>query len=80
MIEGELESLDGSWELEDLGSGRTRVTYALDVDPGSIPRLVRGPIDRPFVPPRLLQAIDLKTGKLIWERPVEGKQLLPPVP
>jgi hypothetical protein len=41
---------------------------------------VRGPIDRPFVPPRLLQAIDLKTGKRIWERPVEGKQLLPPDP
>jgi hypothetical protein len=42
--------------------------------------LVRGPIDRPFVHPRLLQAIDLKTGKLIWERAVEGKQLLPPAP
>jgi hypothetical protein len=42
--------------------------------------LVRGPIDRPFVHPRLLQAIDLKTGKLLWERPVEGRQLLPPAP
>ena len=45
LIEGELDSLDGSWELEDLGSGRTRVTYALAVDPGSIPRLIRGPIE-----------------------------------
>ena len=25
---------DGSWELEDLGDGRTRVTYTLDVDFG----------------------------------------------
>jgi hypothetical protein len=41
---------------------------------------VRGPIDRPFVHPRLLQAFDLKTGKQLWERPVEGRQLLPPAP
>jgi ribosome-associated toxin RatA of RatAB toxin-antitoxin module len=45
MIEGELDSLEGSWALEDLGGGRTRVTYTLAVDPGSIPRLVRGPIE-----------------------------------
>lgn len=45
LIDGELDSLDGSWELEDLGGGRTRVTYALAVDPGSIPRLIRGPIE-----------------------------------
>lgn len=41
---------------------------------------VRGAIDRPFMHPRSLQAIDLKTGKLLWERPVEGKQMLPPEP
>jgi ribosome-associated toxin RatA of RatAB toxin-antitoxin module len=45
MLEGELDSMEGSWELEDLGAGRTRVTYAVAVDPGSIPRLVRGPIE-----------------------------------
>ncbi len=46
MVEGDLTSMDGSWELEDLGGGRTRVTYTLAVDPGSIPPLVRGPIER----------------------------------
>jgi hypothetical protein len=46
MIEGELESMEGSWELEDLGSGRTRVTYAVAVDPGAVGALVRGPIER----------------------------------
>jgi hypothetical protein len=39
---------------------------------------IRGPIHRPFVHPRSLKAIDLKTGKTLWERPVEGKQVTPP--
>jgi ribosome-associated toxin RatA of RatAB toxin-antitoxin module len=46
MVEGDLTSMDGSWELEDLGDGRTKVTYALAVDPGSIPPFVRGPIEK----------------------------------
>jgi ribosome-associated toxin RatA of RatAB toxin-antitoxin module len=46
MIEGELDSLEGSWELEDIGGGRTNVTYALAVDPGPVGALVRGPIER----------------------------------
>ena len=29
-----MKSVEGSWELEDLGGGRTRATYALDADPG----------------------------------------------
>jgi ribosome-associated toxin RatA of RatAB toxin-antitoxin module len=45
LVEGDLDSLEGSWELKDLGGDRTRVTYSLAVDPGSIPRLVRGPIE-----------------------------------
>ena len=31
---GDLKSLVGSWELEDLGGGRTRATYRLDGDLG----------------------------------------------
>jgi ribosome-associated toxin RatA of RatAB toxin-antitoxin module len=46
MIEGDLESMEGSWELEDLGNDRTRVTYAVAVDPGPVGALVRGPIER----------------------------------
>ncbi len=39
---------------------------------------VRGPIDKPFVHPRTLKAVDLKSGKTLWERPVEGKPVTPP--
>src|SRR5690349_20818214 len=46
MVDGDLTSMDGSWQLEDLGGGRTRVTYSLAVDPGSIPPFVRGPIEK----------------------------------
>ena len=43
---GDLKSLDGSWELEDLGDARTRVTYSLDGDPGRVlGMLVRGPVE-----------------------------------
>jgi ribosome-associated toxin RatA of RatAB toxin-antitoxin module len=46
MVEGGLYSMEGYWELEDLGDGRTRVTYGLAVDPGSVGRLARGPLER----------------------------------
>ena len=42
---GEAKSVDGSWELEDLGDGRTRATYWLEVDLGRmLGMLIRGPI------------------------------------
>jgi hypothetical protein len=40
----------------------------------------KGPLDKPFVRPRSLNAFDLKTGKPLWEHPVEGKSCLPPAP
>ena len=44
--EGETKWLTGSWELEDLGGGRTRATYALRTDPGRIlGLLLRGPVE-----------------------------------
>jgi carbon monoxide dehydrogenase subunit G len=43
---GELKSVDGSWELEDLGDGRTRATYRLEGDPGRVlGMLIRGPVE-----------------------------------
>ena len=43
--DGELKSVDGSWELEDLGGGRTRATYRLEVELGRMLGLViRGPL------------------------------------
>lgn len=43
--EGDLKSVEGSWELEDLGGDRTRVTYRLEVDLGRVLGMViRGPL------------------------------------
>ncbi len=41
----DVEAMEGSWVLEDLGAGRTRATYALAVDPGPIGILAR-PLER----------------------------------
>jgi ribosome-associated toxin RatA of RatAB toxin-antitoxin module len=42
---GDLKSVEGSWEFEDLGDGRTRVTYWLEVDLGrTLGLLIRGPL------------------------------------
>jgi carbon monoxide dehydrogenase subunit G len=42
---GDLKSVDGSWELEDLGGNRTQATYSIDVDLGrTLGMLVRGPV------------------------------------
>jgi ribosome-associated toxin RatA of RatAB toxin-antitoxin module len=42
---GELKSVDGRWDLEDLGENRTLVTYSLEIDPGRMLGLViRGPL------------------------------------
>jgi carbon monoxide dehydrogenase subunit G len=43
---GEMKSVDGSWELEDLGGGRTRATFTLDADPGRLlGMLIKGPVE-----------------------------------
>ncbi len=39
---------------------------------------VRGPIDRNGYQSRMLKALDLKTGKQVWERPLESKPTAPP--
>jgi carbon monoxide dehydrogenase subunit G len=58
---GDLKSLVGAWELEDLG-GRTRATYRLQGDPGRVlGMLVRGPVE------------DKLRGILVLGRPAELK-------
>src|SRR3954447_181567 len=43
---GETKSLNGWWDFEDLGEGRTRASYGLDVDPGRmLGLLLRGPVE-----------------------------------
>jgi uncharacterized membrane protein len=42
---GDTKSLKGWWDFEDLGGGRTRASYGLDVDPGRmLGMLLRGPV------------------------------------
>ncbi|HEY1509565.1 MAG TPA: SRPBCC family protein [Solirubrobacteraceae bacterium] len=42
---GDMKSVDGSWELEDLGGDRTRATYAIEVDLGRmLGMVIRGPL------------------------------------
>jgi uncharacterized protein YndB with AHSA1/START domain len=42
---GELKSVEGSWELEDLGGGRTQATYLIEVDLGRmLSMVIRGPL------------------------------------
>src|SRR5436305_8894484 len=42
-VEGDVRSVSGSYDLEDLGDGTTKATYRLAIDPG---RFVPGPIRR----------------------------------
>lgn len=42
---GELKSVEGSWQLEDLGDGRTRATYAIETELGRmLGMVIRGPL------------------------------------
>ena len=43
---GDLRSMDGSWQLEEAGDGRTRATYSLDSDPGVLMgRFLKGALE-----------------------------------
>ena len=43
--DGDLKAVQGSWQLDDLGAGRTRATYAMSVDLGRVLGMViRGPL------------------------------------
>jgi uncharacterized protein YndB with AHSA1/START domain len=45
----DVDQLDASWELEELGPSRTRATYSLAVDPGHVGMLAR-PLERALRP------------------------------
>jgi ribosome-associated toxin RatA of RatAB toxin-antitoxin module len=46
QVKGDLKSVEGRWELEDLGDGRTRATYRIEVDPGRmLGMMIRGPVE-----------------------------------
>src|SRR3954466_4192236 len=60
---GDLKSLEGSWRFEDLGDGRTRATYSLDIGVNRalslLAKTVRGPVEA-------------RVRNLLAHRPVEG--------
>src|SRR5438067_411107 len=63
QVKGELKSVDGTWELEDLGDGRTRATYWLEVDLGRmLGMVIRGPL------------VDVLRGMLVNARAGELKK------
>ena len=45
----DVDVMEASWELEELGPQRTRATYSLAVDPGPVGRLAR-PLERALRP------------------------------
>ena len=45
--QGDLKSMAGSWQLDDLGDGRTRATYSLQADPGVLlSRFLKGALEQ----------------------------------
>jgi ribosome-associated toxin RatA of RatAB toxin-antitoxin module len=62
---GQLKSVVGSWELEDLGGELTRATYKLDVELGrKLGLMIRGPL------------VDLLRGMLVSARAGELKKAI----
>ena len=62
---GELKSVEGRWELEDLGGERTRATYRLEVELGRmLGMVIRGPL------------IDLLRDMLVGARAGELKKAI----
>jgi hypothetical protein len=58
--QGELKSVEGSWELEDLGGERTQATYRLEVELGrKLGLIIRGPL------------VDVLRGQLVSARAKE---------
>lgn len=46
QVKGDLKSVSGAWELEDLGGRRTRATFRLEADPGRVLGMaIRGPVE-----------------------------------
>ena len=60
---GDLKSLSGAWQLEDLGGGRTRATYSLEIELNRTLRLLRQGVRGPA---------EAKVRELLTNRPVEG--------
>jgi outer membrane protein assembly factor BamB len=87
------EADDAAWVVYSLETGKETARFAFEQ--GTADATVLGPRayyvvqgqgkgpgvgGLPFALPRTLRAVDLKTGKRIWERPLEGVDNTPPPP
>jgi hypothetical protein len=66
MESDDVDKLDASWELEELGPDRTRATYSLSVDPGHVGMLAR-PLERALRPIVVGRRAD-ELGRAVAER------------
>jgi uncharacterized membrane protein len=63
--DGDLKSVEGSWEFEDLGEGRTRATYSMTVDLGRmLGMVIRGPL------------VDVLRGQMVESMPGKLKRFV----
>jgi hypothetical protein len=60
---GDLRSLHGAWQLEDLGDGQTRATYSLQIGLGRTLKLLRKGVRGPA---------ETRVKEILTDRPVEG--------
>jgi hypothetical protein len=90
LVKEQLPAGDYAWWVFDLETGKqvAKLPYDGQLTDGVVLGsrlyyLASGPrkfAPGPTVQPRSVKAVDLKTGKLAWERPVQGVQILPPPP
>jgi hypothetical protein len=80
---------DAAWTVYSLETGKKTAMFLSEPNTAEItvvgPRayyVVKGTGNGPFggVLPRTLKAVDLKSAKRLWERPLEGERLPPPPP
>lgn len=65
--DGDLKSVEGSWQLREIGAARTEATYELEVDPGRILGMaLRGPV------------VGVLRGKMVDSMPGKLKGFLEP--
>jgi hypothetical protein len=85
------ESDDAAWVVYSLETGKETARFSFD--PGTTEATVvgprayyvvqgqpKGPPAGAFTLPRTLRAVDLKTGKRLWDHPLEGLDNTPPPP
>jgi hypothetical protein len=90
LVKEQLPEGDYAWWVFDLETGKQVAKLPYDsalMNPivlGSrLYYVVSGPrkfAPGPSVQPQSVKAVDLKTGKVAWEHPIEGVKLLPPLP